>query len=386
MKRITLFAALSLSLSLSKAQLGNGLEGVIVEKYYLSNAADSANADNNGAVSPLHIGSTTYRVFIDMAPGWKFVTLFGNSDAQGNVLHPLIIRTSTEFYNDPTYGQVYPQGISVTNTKKNTTLIDSWLSVGGVCFGKMGVPKTEDPDGSIGNSNGVLLNNPGGVYGAPISSVTAQGRDGMMPGSPLVPTAFGLGNATDIFDQTPGGTFSVTNGAISGLGGVVGTTTSNVVLLGQFTTKGVFSFSLNVQIQNTVTGVPEVYVPSNPVGTEFTYTALGYSSAASTGTTTNPGDTTDVGIASRVADAMALNVYPNPAHQAVTIHAEHLTTSSDASITLYDITGRAVLRRELTDVQDTIHENVEIGQLSRGIYVVELKAAGIRSTHKLVKE
>jgi hypothetical protein len=383
MKKFTLLASLFLTASFSNAQQ-QGLEGVIVEKYYLSNAADSANAANNGAITNLRIGSTTYRVFIDMAPGYKFNLFFGNSDANGNVLHPLIFQTTTDFYNDPIYGNVYPQGISVVNTKKNTTLIDSWLSVGGGCFGKMGIPKTLDPDGSIGNSNGILLNNPGGIYGAPINSVNPQAADGLMPGSPVTPNALGTGTATDVFDQTAGNTFSVTNGAIAALGGVVGTTPENIVLIGQFTTKGVFSFSLNVQIQNTVTGTAENYVPINPTGSEISYTALGYSSGVPQATTT---PTNTVGLKDLTQDTQAvIFVYPNPTTNVFTINASNLKASSYASYAIYDITGALILSNNLGKVSSKFSESVDISDFNAGLYFLKVSFDGAISTTKIVKE
>jgi hypothetical protein len=319
-----------------------------------------------------------------MAPGYKFNLFFGNSDANGNVLHPLIFQTTTDFYNDPIYGNVYPQGISVVNTKKNTTLIDSWLSVGGGCFGKMGIPKTLDPDGSIGNSNGILLNNPGGVYGAPINSVNPQAADGLMPGSPVTPNALGTGTATDVFDQTAGNTFSVTDGAIAALGGVVGTTPENIVLIGQFTTKGVFSFSLNVQIQNTVTGTAENYVPINPTGSEISYTALGYSSAVPQATTT---PTNTVGLKDLTQDTQAvIFVYPNPTTNVFTINASNLKASSYASYAIYDITGALILSNNLGKVSSKFSESVDISDFNAGLYFLNVSFDGAISTTKIVKE
>lgn len=282
MKKFTLFLAFLAIITFSKAQ--SGLEGVIVEKYYVTNADDSTNAADEGAVSELKAGSITYRVFIDMAPGYKFVQLFGNEDGTvnpPNPIHPLVIKTTTNFFNDPNYGQVYPETNSLTNTRKHTALIDSWLSIGGVCSGRMGVLKTEDTDGSIGNANGALTNTLGGVYGVAINSVVAgNAQDGLMPGTPSTPNTPGLGSPiTDVFDQVAGTTFSTTNGSMLALGGVVGVTPSNMVLVGQFTTKGVLCFSLNVQVSNTLTNVSEIYVPSNPEAGEFLFPALAYCSA-----------------------------------------------------------------------------------------------------------
>ena len=47
----------------------SGLEGIVVEKYYISDSADSINANDQGATYPLAIGSTTYRVYANLLPG-----------------------------------------------------------------------------------------------------------------------------------------------------------------------------------------------------------------------------------------------------------------------------------------------------------------------------
>jgi hypothetical protein len=126
MKKITLLASLFFALY-SQAQ--NGLEGIVVEKYYVSDAADSADADANGAVYPLHVGSVTYRVYADLLPGYNFIMSLGNQN------HPFKVSTTTAFYNDPNYGVSVYNGTSVNNTKKNTQLIDSYFTVGGVAAG-----------------------------------------------------------------------------------------------------------------------------------------------------------------------------------------------------------------------------------------------------------
>lgn len=376
MKKITLLLAFSCMFNFFKAQ---GLQAIVVEKYYLSNAADSTNAADNAAVSDLHRGSITYRVFVDMAPGYEFTQIFGNQDPQGVVIHPLVIKTTTNFYNDPTFGQVFPQSVSVNNTRKNTTLIDSWLSVGGVCAGKMGVLKTEDTDGSIGNANGALTNNPGGIYGVAINSVVSGAQDGMMPGTPLAPTNLGLGSAIDIFDQTPGGTFSVTNGALAGLGGVVGITPSNMVLIGQFTTNGVLCFSLNVQVTNTVTNVGEVYVPGNVQAGETLFAGLSYCSNSNT-------TTTGIETIAFTSEEPFISLFPNPAGSEVTLQISNLKNSSNNSYSVYDVNGRLIQTSSLGNSTSEFSETINTSGLSSGIYMVTLVNAGKISTKKFIKE
>lgn len=376
MKKFILLFTFITTCSLSKAQ--SGLEGIVVEKYYLSNSADSINAANNSAITPLRVNSVTYRVYVDMAPGYKFIQFFGNQDALSNIIHPLVIKTTTDFYNDPNYGQIFPQGTTVVNTKKNTTLIDSYLSVGGVCAGKMGVLKTEDTDGSIGNSNNILTNNPGGLYGVAINSVVVGAQDGLLPGTPVTPNALGLGTSADIFDQTAGSTFSTSNAAIAALGGAVGVTPSNMILIGQFTTNGVLSFSLNVQISNTLTNVAEVYVPNNVQTGEFLFPSLMYVSE----TNTNTG----VGITSNENETFQLSIYPNPSKGSFTLNGVNLKQNSSNSYSIYDITGRLILTNNVSHVSTRFTEEVDLSNLTNGIYFVSVSVDGIIYTKKIIKE
>ena len=269
MKAIKFLLGLGLMVA-SSSVFSQGLQGIVVEKYYQADANDVANATSSGAVTALTTNSVTYRVYVDMAAGYKFNSLFGNA------AHNLTVNTSTGFYNDPSYGtSLNPGTISGVNIRKNTAMIDSWFTTGGAAGSKAGVLKSEDTDGTVGHATGLLANNPGGCFGLPIMGAT--GQDGFLPSSGttyIVPNGLGLGTALDVLDQTNGGSIVLTNGSIAALGGVQGPTSSNMVLIGQFTTNGQFSFALNLQIQNIATGVAENYVSSNPTGAELTNATL----------------------------------------------------------------------------------------------------------------
>ena len=270
---------LTTSLISIKVLSQSGLEGIVVEKYYISDSADSINANDQGATYPLAIGSTTYRVYANLLPGYRIGSIWGNAS------HTLNFSTSTSFYNDPNYSVSTYLGTSVTNTRKHTTLIDSYITIGAVAAGKMGVLKTEDTDGTIGNIQGILANNTLEM-GSPIMGT--EGKDGLMPGTPVLPNILGLTTELDIFDQTPGNEFTCNNCAIAALVGVSGVTPSNHVLLGQFTTDGVFSFKLNLQILDTIPGNATMYVSDSVISGEFTFLTifeptLVYSSDQSTG-------------------------------------------------------------------------------------------------------
>jgi hypothetical protein len=188
----------------------------------------------------------------------------------------MTVSSTANFYNDPNWGvSLDPGTVSTTNIRKNTGMIDSWFTTGGTAVGKVGVRKTDDGDGSLGNAQSILANNPGSCFGAPINGSGA--KDGLVnavANSYLEPNALGLGSALDVLDQTAGNSITITDGAIAALGGVVGATADNLVLIGQFTTTGSLSFALNVQLINIATGTAENYVASSPVGGELTSASL----------------------------------------------------------------------------------------------------------------
>jgi hypothetical protein len=323
--KFTRLPILILLLTLSYAH-GQGLEGIIVERYYETDAADEANALDNGSIVPLPAGSTVYRVFVDMADGYKFSQLFGTAE------HPLTVNATANFYNDPSYGvSVNPATISANNIRKHTALIDSWFAAGGLSNGKVGILKIEDTDGSVGNQHDVLANNPGGCYGLPINGTDAQ--DGMTPNSPLtyvLPNSLGLSGALDALDQIAGNAVLIDNGAIASLGGIVGPTATNRVLIGQFTVDGNISFSLNVQLVNTLTGAAENYVASNPVVGELTHPTLTYNSnIAPTISITSPSNGSTIGFGDYTLTA---NANDNQGYVAgVEFFVDGVSVGSDAS-------------------------------------------------------
>ncbi len=257
-------------MTVSSTLFAQGLQGIVVEKYYQTNAADAAEAVANSSVVPLTPGSTVYRVYVDMAAGYEFVQLFGSA------AHNLTIGSTANFYNDPTFGvDVNPASISFNSIRQETAWIDSYLTAGGTYNGAVGVLKSEDTNGSIGHASGLLANNAGGCFGLPITGAGSQ--DGMVASSGatfVTPNTLGLASALSALDQTAGNSVVITNGALASLGGIVGATSSNMVLIGQFTTNGELTFQLNVQLLNTATGIAETFVASNPVGGELTHPTL----------------------------------------------------------------------------------------------------------------
>jgi len=260
MKNLLLALVLSVFGLLVKAQ--NGLENIYVERYYVTDATDAANSH-----PPLPAGSVTYRIFADMLPGYKVQSIFGSP------AHTLLMNTTTSFFNNSDEGLSIPT-FNATKAKKNTVMIDSWLSTGGACGGYLGIPKAEDNGvGNFVNSNvPMLLQNNAAQAGIPLSI-----QDGMFAGAVPATITLGIDQAMlDVFGDgtVVGNSFSLTNGAWSCLAGAAGPIPeSNKVLIAQITTDGIFHFELNIQI-GTPSGGTENYVSSNPTGVEMTIPSL----------------------------------------------------------------------------------------------------------------
>ena len=240
----------------------NGLEKIIVEKYYIAKAADS-----EGSVGTLPVGSTTYRVYVDMLPGYEFQALYGEDG------HALKISTSTSFFNHEDRGATNANVIKIDQLKTNTVALDSWFSVGASASGQFGVLKSEDNDGKNLLTLNTLLKNNEAAMGIPLT--TQDGNMAVTGKQPEAVQFVGFDPTGGIFDNAnlQGNSFQTNDGAISALYGATGPTAENCVLIGQFTTNGLFTFELNIQI-GSPKGVAEKYVASNPVDGELSIPSL----------------------------------------------------------------------------------------------------------------
>jgi len=239
---LTGLGAQGLSFSVS-AQID--IENVIVETYYVSDANDATDTDGGA----LAAGSVTYRVFLDLLPGVRLRGFFGS------VNHPFVISSTEVFFNNEDRGEPYGFDIPEIRIDENTVAVDSWLSLGRATGVHWAVEKSTDSDGSLVggvNSDGGSEGVPGGIL---INEDMSAGlplilADGLIPytgsglinfiatGDPLS-TVFGEISASNEFNST---SFNLINV------GVLGQTEDNRILIGQFTTTGALSFSLNVRL------------------------------------------------------------------------------------------------------------------------------------------
>lgn len=246
------FGVFILTPNFTKAQV----EGVRVEKYYVSDSLDATDT-TGGYLEP---GSVTYRVYIDLKAGSTLKKIYGAPN------HSLIISSTQSFFNNKVDGQSFGKEFSKTRLGENTVALDSWLTLGQTTRiaskTNFGVPKVEDRDGSFiggAHNDGGSAEVPGGllVNDAPEAGIPLTTSDGMdtmtmIPGSWA---DYGIidqnsGEDSTIFGSVKTGNSFVSDNAGLQNSGVSGVNPdSNLVLVAQLTTKGDLSFELNVEVE-----------------------------------------------------------------------------------------------------------------------------------------
>src|SRR3954471_93608 len=78
------------------------IENVIVETYYVSDSNDATDT-TGGYLEP---GSTTYRIYVDLAPGNKIRKIYGDAN------HALKISSTESFFNNKADGQSFGKDFS----------------------------------------------------------------------------------------------------------------------------------------------------------------------------------------------------------------------------------------------------------------------------------
>lgn len=261
------------SLVFLKDSVAQGLEDVIIETYYVSGAAEASIPGN----SALPEGSVTYRIFIDMKPGYNLQSVYG---AAG---HEMIIKTGTHFYNDPMHGHYISNLVMERMLPGHALMLDSWISMGAASQQRYGILKTDDDTlyTIVNLSDPPVMQN-----SHPLAGIPVKQHDGIMLGDTLPPrvSQIGLDSLLNVLYKmnihSQGYEFRTSNGGWGCLGGARGVDPEkNHVLIGQFTTNGDFYFEFNIQIGSAEHGV-EQYVARNPTGNEQQHSGLIISKSA----------------------------------------------------------------------------------------------------------
>ena len=266
MKKAVVFCLLQLCILFYSSILFSQVEKVIVEKYYVSDANDFT--DVSGGIVP--IGSTTYRIYIDLAPGSILKKIYGD------VNHPFEIKSTEVFFNNILDGETYAKEFLKARYSENTVALDSWLTLGQVAKKQgtrtyYGILKNQDDDGSfVGGVNndggsaliatGLLVNNDPSC-GIPLT--LADGIDTMT----VTPfnwfetgvVDFATGNDSTIFGSLVPKKEFISSSFILSNSGVTGVNLdSNQIIIAQLTTKGDLSFKLNLELEQLINGMPTI--------------------------------------------------------------------------------------------------------------------------------
>jgi hypothetical protein len=221
------------------------LEKVIVEQYYSSDSTDYI--DTSAYLLPK--GAITYRIFIDMKPGYSLQVIYGNQQ------HELFFRTTTSFFNNQECVAMTGFNIDAKQLSIGTVALDSWITMGAASRLHTGILRSEDNDDFSFITNRKSLSEKDGLT----KSVLPNFR------------IFGLN--LKCFNDSIAGNFSTNNGGWAAPGGVKGPTPENKVLIAQLTTNGKLSFGLNVQI-GTPDGGYVQFVARDPEGSEIHFEGL----------------------------------------------------------------------------------------------------------------
>jgi len=253
-----------LFLFLFSYSFSQGLENVLVEKFYTASWNDTISELHT---FPLKYNAVTYRVYLDLKPGYSVQAIFGSPN------HPLSVKTTTTFFNHSEHGDFIPNVIPYRTLSKNTVMLDSWLSVGAAGEDSYGVMLNDDDTVETVKHANFLIS----------KESQLRFKDGLkVVGKVPRPTFFNIEKlAGDVFGKkSEKNEFITDNGGWFCLGGAKGLDSlgTNKVLIGQFTTDGDFSFELNFQLGTPTLGISEKYMALNPVASDFTHPGLMYDS------------------------------------------------------------------------------------------------------------
>ena len=132
-----------------------------------------------------------------------------------------------------------------------------------------------------------------------------------------------------------------------------------MVLLGQFTTDGIFSFKLNLQLGTPQVGGSEIFVAENPETGELTDSTLIYES-----TPDQPNGISYIG------QRNSMSLFPNPATEFVVL--KNNMKQAIGQINVYNTTGSLVLSENTQQSNLTLN----VAQLAAGLYTVNINNDG----------
>jgi hypothetical protein len=250
-----------------------GLQGILVEPYYVTGEGDAKAFNSSGILEP---GSVTYRIYVDLEPGYRFQAAYGSPD------HPLEISSDRVFFNHNHSGNTYPNVIPERDLARDIVLLDSWVTAGAATENHRGIPRKFDflaKDGFLRFKDGFLENTIQHTE-AELGPLTLklEDCDGLARTENLpITTIYNMDSVGWAMSSVSRAKrLFVENGAWACMGkGSVGadSLSGNHVLIAQITTAGVLDYKLNIMI-GTPEGKSIQYVYANPIDREVLHPAL----------------------------------------------------------------------------------------------------------------
>lgn len=256
-----------------------GLQDVQLETYYVANATDIAQT-GGGSFAPLPVGAKTYRLYVDMLAGWELQAIFATTNVGTGEVDTLVIRSTQPFWNHEVRGKLYGYSIGNAFIDDDVVALDSWFSTNRTSVSNQAVLEvlpSEDTNGAAPTHPHTPVNVLS--HNDPAAGLALTVEDGSVPVASTVafsPTPGIEPYLGTFFDATndPGLQAVVLDGALGVTVSLQGPNAANRVCIGQFTTGGVFSGQINVQIRRVSDNLVEQYVARTPGAGQFTHPNL----------------------------------------------------------------------------------------------------------------
>jgi hypothetical protein len=361
------------------------LEEIILERYYISDANDATDEDGG----QLAEGSVTWRVYVDLKPGYVLQTVFGRSN------NPLRIETSTEFFNNEDRGEEFGDAIPSNRLGDNTVALDSYLTLGAASDAHMAVLKEVDDDGQIvaGEENdggseeiegGLLVNAPADI-GIPLTQA-----DGLIEGEiisegtgqPASITTIGL-DASMFGDENSSDPLLVDDGAWAVLGGLTGPTEDNIILVAQITTTGELTLELNLRV-----GIPED-LQCNTIDCHenidfvFEKTAEQEVPSIANDRICDLPSPVFLSVQGESFSDQGFEIFPNPSKNSIMV-ALSPEREKSSSFRIFDLFGRQV-NAGVSNQRFGGILTIDVSRLAAGTYLLQIENDGEFATRRFVK-
>lgn len=361
------------------------VEEILLERYYVADASDADDSDGG----ELPEGAVTWRVYVDLKPGYILQTVFGSSD---NVLR---IETTTEWFNNEDRGEEFGDVLPANRLGDNTVALDSYLTIGAASDEHLAILKDDDTDGQIvagdendGGSEGAaggLLINEDPTTGLPLTEADGLTEGGIVSastGQPSAITTIGL-DASMFADENSSESLIGDNGAWSVLGGFIGPNEGNRILIAQLTTTGDVNIELNLRV-----GIPEdlqcnAFNCHENMDFVFQKTAAQQVPSIANDRICALPEPILLSIENKTFAEEGFSIYPNPTNKEITI-ALSPNRMNQSTYRVFDIYGKQVAASGPTQLFDGIL-TLDISDLPAGTYLIQIENDGETATERFVK-